>query len=460
MLRTSKFLDSRAIKFLRFVPTLFLFSIHFLNYLMNPDGVEHADSHTYGYNEKESSDPKIGLRSPLVILIYSTLAKAESIILFQHLLAASASSYFVFVATSSLSGRARLIVQLLLATFFTIPAIISWHSVLLTESISTSLLIFITSLVLRLRETRSNTLKLLLLFLVALWVLVKTSNGLVLSLILILTMVVILLNVSGKGRFLNQRNKSVLFGIMVLSTLSISFLIEEQGDADFGGLSYETVSAVLKISNQNPSAASLLSELPDDALICLDQDVPRDFFENLEKLRKGCNQDNSFFKEEFRVWYLKVAVTRPDIVLNMFGHSLVSSTSPISYYGSAISTSPQFFEDFFFGARNVAMRDTGMKFDSGVVDFLLIYSPVFNWIAIYLIFLFGSRKMYSAILIQTFCLLAILLISYLSPNEWFRQNTPFLTIFYALGLLSLIDLILSVTQKNKSGLNLTNRVIG
>ena len=127
------------------VPITVVFSAHIVNFLANPDGVIHPDSFGYGLSVGREDVAYPGLRSKVIVAIYSMLGSAERIVFVQHLFAFSVECYFISRVSLKYCPAKSSVAYWSFALFFIIPPIISVHSALLSESLVISFSVLLVS---------------------------------------------------------------------------------------------------------------------------------------------------------------------------------------------------------------------------------------------------------------------------------------------------------------------------
>lgn len=422
-----------------FLPSTIVILSHLFNFLLNPDGVTHPDSFGYGLSSENGNQAYPGLRSNLMVLFYTNLSNPETIILFQHLLAVCVEVYFIRRISSSVIPERRVILSWLVSIFLTIPPVMSIHSTLLSESISTSFAILLISQILHPQKRKVIIFVTATIF--AAWASLKSINAIMAIFIFCAAIVLILLAFVKEIR--EKKVAKIQAITLIVLFLSICFLtlnLQRQSKADFGGVNYLTVSSVLKISSQNPFATDLLKKIPNSKLDCPWSLTPEAYFDNLNRLIGDCKRDQKWFSEHFQTWYFRSLLSNPKLLSSMVAQGFLAGTTPVSYYGSAVSFTPSFFKDFFYGNRNLSLRETNEEFKKSSIDNLVLTCPFILWLIFYLYSLahFGYRN--PIIIIQGICLIGIAMVSILSPNEWYRQSIQFTTVFYLLSIANCLKL--------------------
>jgi len=420
------------------MPILTLFTCHSMSLFANPDGVVHPDSVTYGFLNENRYANYSGIRSPLVFFLYSNLDSASRIVLFQHGLAFIAEIFFLIAFSQLISRRFLALTRWPITLLLVSPPVLSWHSVLLSESISISILLITCGLALNLRRESSKYALFSFLLAVMVWGSVKPINTILVMIIGFSWLLSTVRNTLKSLSSNSSEKRTILFVLIFLigcTTLTINLSLQRQ--ADFGGVDYATVSSVLKISKQNPYSEELVLALPVGSLDCLKARGIGDLFANLDLLRGECKSDLAWIEKHFDTWYLVTLVKNPKLVLGSIANGFLAGSTPISLYGSSISLTPKAFEQLFFGDRNLALRDTQEVFSRESIDYLTVQAPILIWVIFLLVSILYVGLSESITKLQLASIFAISLVSLLSPNEWFRQSIQFLVVFYLLSVISI-----------------------
>ena len=439
--------------------SLLIISANLLQFSLKPTGFSQGDSWAYGYgsvrNWSNLSFTGEALRKWPIVLINTTLASPTLQTLFQFILSITAWCSLIWVLSKYLDNRLTTVLITILALS---PQVLSWNSVHLSESyaISTGIII-LSTLFSKYKENKTFVFALLSLFV---FLNTKPSNFLA---FLLLTPILSLYLIK-KWRTIKFNKIVILFLIVVYTLLLTVNQAKGKLQTDGAGISYAAAQSVAVISNVNPLADQIYSELKShQELQCLGDFNKSSPMALTELLKYECRTSQNWLDQEFQRWYFGFNIRNLDYPVKLTVTTILAGNSPFSMYGGSISVLPIEASQIFFGNRNFALRLSDQSSEIIPIDSISILSPLVFWLVlitfIYLRHqLFHARKSeqvtskYIARISLSLFLygLVLLVISAVSiPNEWFRQSIVGQISILVSGILLLSD----VSKKHLKSLN-------
>jgi hypothetical protein len=456
--RSIKLLSS-ASKFSLVPYIVILTGAQLLQFMLNPYGSFQGDSSAYGFGSTRDwsllSFTGQALRNWPLVLVNLTLGNQILQVGFLFLLSTISWSY-LFSQTRYISiGISRHILCLLLLILAISPQVITWNSVLLSESISISLLICIVGVLLGLTKIRNSRDYVLLVILCITWISIKPSNFLVFSIALVIFICGITFIPKFRRKFAQSLKKHrIILAAVVFLVSWISIVNWNQSKQEFQyQLDYRTVAALTVLSEQNFQSPETIEELNrTNRLACSELSKPASMVENFKKFDGNCQEDKEWLSSNFSKWYAKFLVLHPEVVGKLFFFGVLAGNSPFGFYSGSVSILPQSIGSMFFGQRNYALRLSETSEAEFSLETFVVVTPIIGWILIFLILQTRGRfssliriprnvtPPYSLNLSLVVFVLSIIGLSTLtvfSPTEWFRQTVQFQVLLFVSTLIAL-----------------------
>ena len=439
--------------------SLLIISANLLQFSLKPTGFSQGDSWAYGYgsvrNWSNLSFTGEALRKWPIVLINTTLASPTLQTLFQFVLSITAWCSLIWVLSKYLDNRLTTVLITILALS---PQVLSWNSVHLSESyaISTGIII-LSTLFSKYKENKTFVFALLSLFV---FLNTKPSNFLA---FLLLTPILSLYLIK-KWRTIKFNKIVILFLIVVYTLLLTVNQAKGKLQTDGAGISYAAAQSVAVISNVNPLADQIYSELKShQELQCLGDFNKSSPMALTELLKYECRTSQNWLDQEFQRWYFGFNIRNLDYPVKLTVTTILAGNSPFSMYGGSISVLPIEASQIFFGDRNFALRLSDQSSQIIPIESISILSPLVFWLVL-ITFIYLRHQLFHArkseqvkskyIMSISFSLflygLVLLVISAVSiPNEWFRQSIVGQISILVSGILLLSD----VSKKYLKSLN-------
>ena len=438
--------------------SLLIISANLLQFSLKPTGFSQGDSWAYGYgsirNWSNLSLTGEALRKWPIVLINTTLASPTLQTLFQFLFSIVAWCSLIWVLSKYLDNQLTTVLITILALS---PQVLSWNSVHLSESYAISSGIITLSTFF---AKEQNRILVFLPFSLFVFLNTKPSNFIA---FLLLTPILSLYLIK-KWRTIKITRIIILF-LIVVYTLSLT-VNQSKGklQTDGAGISYAAAQSVAVISNVNPLADQIYSELRShQELQCLGDFNKSSPMSLTELLKYECRTSQNWLDQEFQRWYFGFNIRNLDYPVKLTVTTILAGNSPFSMYGGSISVLPIEASQIFFGNRNFALRLSDQSSQIIPIESISILSPLVFWLVlitfIYLRHqLFHARKseQVTSKYIMSLSLslflygLVLLVISAVSiPNEWFRQSIVGQISILVSGILLLSD----VSKKHLKSLN-------
>ena len=431
--------------------SLLIISANLLQFSLKPTGFSQGDSWAYGYgsvrNWSNLSFTGEALRKWPIVLINTTLASPTLQTLFQFILSITAWCSLIWVLSKYLDNRLTTVLITILALS---PQVLSWNSVHLSESyaISTGIII-LSTLFSKYKENKTFVFALLSLFV---FLNTKPSNFLA---FLLLTPILSLYLIK-KWRRIKFNKVVILFLIVVYTLLLTVNQAKGKLQTDGAGISYTAAQSVAVISNVNPLADQIYSELKShQELQCLGDFNKSSPMALTELLKYECRTSQNWLDQEFQRWYFGFNIRNLDYPVKLTVTTILAGNSPFSMYGGSISVLPIEASQIFFGDRNFALRLSDQSSEIIPIESISILSPLVFWLVL-ITFIYLRHQLFHArkseqvkskyIMSISFSLflygLVLLVVSAVSiPNEWFRQSIVGQISILVSGILLLSDLI-------------------
>jgi hypothetical protein len=254
-------------------------------------------------------------------------------------------------------------------------------------------------------------------------------------------------------------------GSVAIASILIVTLINQPNQEFNRGINYRAYSAIAALTDVNPRAAVLHSELSEvSELKCLEIGNPKSYEFYASRLGEECQESKLWISENFYKWYAQYLLSHPQEAVQLAAAGFIAGNTPVSLYAPNLSILPKPVQDLFFGERNFALRNLGFQpygeyeteeYDRSGME---VAAPILAWlgIAFSLLVILISRKKLRGVLRDNAVRLDFILIaagvsgvsinSIAVPTEWFRENVYFFALIY----ISMIFLIgdLYATFKN------------
>jgi hypothetical protein len=448
---------------------LFIAFAYLVQFAFNPAGAIQGDSAQYGAVQPRDWDllsfTGQSLRNWPPVLLYLMFASDVAKVFLQFLISFSAATIVLVQISSQFKGKTRLLLFILFASLITTPQVINWHSVLLSESLLLSVtILFIVSL--RTFALSGGEVAFWpLLMTTYLWCILKTTNVVVLMFI-----VVSLLLLTGVRIHRFRFHKSNLLrvgGSIAIASILIVTLINQPNQEFNRGINYRTYSAIAVLTDVNPRAAVLHSELSEvSELKCLEIGNPKSYEFYASRLGGECQESKLWISENFYKWYAQFLLSHPQEAVQLAAAGFIAGNTPVSLYAPNLSILPKPVQDLFFGERNFALRNLGFQpygeyeteeYDKNGMEVMV---PILAWlgIAFSILLILLSRKRLRGVLQYKAVKLDFILItagvvgvsinSIAVPTEWFRENVYFFALIY-ISLIYLIGDLYDAFKKHK-----------
>ena len=450
--------------------TIFFIALCYLmQFAFQPAGAVQGDSAQYGAVQPRNWDllsfTGQSLRNWPTVLLYLLFASDTAKVFFQFLISFFAAVIMLVQISSQFKGSARILLILLFASFITTPQIVNWNSVLLSESLLLSItILFVASL-----RTFSSSNSMLgfwpLLVTSYLWCILKTTNVLLIIFILISSAVLIGIRVN-RLRF-SQRSLMRFGGCLALGGLFAVTWLNQPNQEFNREINYRTYTAIAVLTDVNPRAAALHSELSKvSELKCLQIGNPKSYEFYASKLGGECQESKLWVSENFYMWYAQYLLSHPQEAVQLAAAGFIAGNTPVSLYAPNLSILPKPVQDLFFGERNFALRNLGFQpygeyeteeYDKNGMEVMV---PILAWlgIAFSILLILLSRKRLRGVLQYKAVKLDFILItagvvgvsinSIAVPTEWFRENIYFFALIY-ISLIYLIGDLYDAFKKHK-----------
>jgi hypothetical protein len=413
-----------------------------IQYVFNPKGTFVGDSFGYGYGpardwEKFSFFGN-SLRNWPIVGINLVLNKPELQILAQSMFSTFAWCLLILSLSKTLKSKHYLLAIISISSLALSPKILSWNSVVLSESYSISLIIILFAMVLKLMRNATLPGKIVFVFTFYLWISLHPRNF-VFACLLIIAFVALYFRVF--LRFLIN-NKSVT-AIICLILIHAFVVTENQGKQPFGqNITYSQVTAFYTFSN-HPSSSQIKAELlrvPE--MRCIATSEIEDIFDLVSFASENCQESLSWIDSNFKSWYLQFQAKNPKLVLTLINYGLIAGNSPSNLYAPYISILPIPIDMLFFGDRNFFLGSVNSKSEQIDLESLKVSAPIYLWIAVYFSFFFSFfwRKYYSnlknreplkeyLLVLTTWAFISQVSVFLIMPSEHFRLSIQFYLIF-------------------------------
>jgi hypothetical protein len=430
---------------------LFIAFAYLVQFAFNPAGAIQGDSAQYGAVQPRDWDllsfTGQSLRNWPPVLLYLIFASDVAKVFLQFLISFSAAIIVLVQISSQFKGKTRLLLFVLLSSLITTPQIINWNSVLLSESILLSVTILFIASLRTFALTGGELAFWPLLMTTYLWCILKTTNVVVLMFI-----VISLLLLTGVRMRRFQFHKSNLLrtcGTIAIVGILIVTLINQPNQEFNRGISYRAYAAIAVLTDVNPRAAVIHSELAKvSELKCLEIGNPKSYEFYASKLGGECQESKLWISENFYKWYAQYLLSHPQEAVQLAAAGFIAGNTPVSLYAPNLSILPTPLQDLFFGERNFALRNLGFQpygeyeteeYDRSGME---VAVPILAWlgIAFSLLLILISRKKLREVLRDKAVKLDFILIaagvagvsinSIAVPTEWFRENVYFFALIY------------------------------
>jgi hypothetical protein len=257
-----------------------------------------------------------------------------------------------------------------------------------------------------------------------------------------------------KWRTIKFTRAIILFLIVAYTLLLTVNQSKGKLQTDGAGISYAAAQSVAVISNVNPLANQIYSELKNNQeLRCLGDFNKSSPMALTELLKYKCRASQNWLDREFQRWYFGFNIRNLDYPVKLTITTILAGNSPFSMYGGSISILPTEASQLFFGDRNFALRLSDQSSEIIPIDSISILSPLVFWLVLIVFMylknqLFNARKfdqvrsnyVMSISLILFLYGLVLLVVSAVSiPNEWFRQSIVGQISILVSGILLLSD---------------------
>ena len=445
-----------------------IFSAELLQFFLNPSGTFQGDSKAYGFGAERDwsllSFMGNSLRNWPLVSINLFLGDQTLQVIFLFAISIGSWVYLLFQAKSYFHGVSRHIVCIAIVILAISPQVLSWNSTLLSESLCISILVFICSLILRLKSVKSRSEHYFVAALIFFWICIKPSNFLSFLVTSLFFGFVLIGKSKSRDKIRgNLRQNKILVLFILIGILWAAVVNVNQSVQVFdSGANYKTAQALTVLSNQNPRIEEVARALDQDkALQCLNLARPNTLPDNLAEIKTVCSIDQKWLSDGFIVWYLKYLLSNPLEIIHLSAFGLLAGNSPFGYYSGSVSIIDKSIFGIFFGERNFALRLS----ESSILDFnsekLIAFAPIVFWLLIYFLLRFPlfskkqknrdySNNDFFDDRIEAFCkhlvalaIFGIVTTSVLTPTEWFRQTIQFQVILY----LGVIFYLGSYTQR-------------
>jgi len=427
---------------------LFIIATQILQFSLNPFGSYVGDSFAYGYGDKlEWSKLSFfgnSLRNWPVVLINLIMHYPIIQILFQTIFSIFSWSFLVWNLQKFIPARYFLLFSFLLCSFILSPHILSWNSVVLSESYSISLITLFFSMLVR-NATKSSLLnKITLLFISFLWLSVHPRNfyaGILLLAIFVITHNLRLIKI--------VKSNKLIFFFSILLFIQLVVVSNNQKNQEYGNeISYNQVLPFYVFSN-NPSASSITESLIDvPQMACIFKGNSNDINQLVEYASINCRDSLEWIDSDFWNWYVKFLATHPKLIGTMINSGVIAANSPSAFYSGVLTLIPQSLTSLYFGERNFYLGSSLSKVDPIEVRNLYLVSPVYFWIILYFFILLIKVKLHQrkfecgpvidvGFTLGQWAILCMLLTPLIIPSELFRLTIQ----FYAILIPSLLFIV-------------------
>jgi hypothetical protein len=448
---------------------LFIAFAYLVQFAFNPAGAIQGDSAQYGAVQPRDWDllsfTGQSLRNWPPVLLYLMFASDVAKVFLQFLISFSAAIVVLVQISSQFKGKTRLLLFVLLSSLITTPQIINWNSVLLSESILLSVTILFIASLRTFALTGGELAFWPLLMTTYLWCILKTTNVVVLMFIVI--SLLLLTGVRMRRFRFHKSNLLRAGGTIAIVGILIVTLINQPNQEFNRGISYRAYAAIAVLTDVNPRAAVIHSELAKvSELKCLEIGNPKSYEFYASKLGGECQESKLWISENFYKWYAQYLLSHPQEAVQLAAAGFIAGNTPVSLYAPNLSILPTPFQDLFFGERNFALRNLGFQpygeyeteeYDRSGME---VAVPILAWlgIAFSLLLILISRKKLREVLRDKAVKLDFILIaagvagvsinSIAVPTEWFRENVYFFALIY-ISMIYLIGDLYSAFKKHR-----------
>lgn len=449
--------------------SFFIALCYLIQFAFQPAGIVQGDSAQYGAVQPRDWDllsfTGQSLRNWPTVLLYLLFASDIAKVFFQFLISFFAAVILLVQINTQFKGKIRILLIVLFASFITTPQIINWNSVLLSESLLLSITVLFVASLRTFVYSGSRLAFWQLLVTSYLWCILKTTN--VLLLIFILFSLAVLIGIRVKRLRINQRSLTRSGGCLALGGLFIVTWLNQPNQEFNREINYRTYTAIAVLTDVNPRAAVLHSELSKvSELKCLKIGDPKSYEFYASKLGGECKKSKLWISENFYKWYAQFLLIHPQEAVQLAAAGFIAGNTPVSLYAPNLSILPKPVQDLFFGERNFALRNLGFQpygeyeteeYDRNGME---VTAPILAWlgIAFSLLVILISRKKLRGVLRDNAVRLDFILIaagvagvsinSIAVPTEWFRENIYFFALIY-ISLIYLIGDLYGAFKKHK-----------
>ncbi len=239
--------------------------------------------------------------------------------------------------------------------------------------------------------------------------------------------------------FKNVSAITKVFSISILTCLTLYAVFVGSNVNSNWQISYSGQTLLWHLGGQSPSAVEFSAYLQKrKAPTCVTIEAPyQNINTSIGKILNSCPEARPYLKKGIQRDFVNFIVSNPTEAakLSIYGMG-AALTSSATNYGSAVSITPKFVDDIFFGSTtpdlrsaNVSDQVSGLNvFQSGSPFWLSV--PFVGWFSLMMvsILLRGRERKDDSFLywILALCLIQSVLVVILLPSEWVRQTTPFL----------------------------------
>jgi hypothetical protein len=268
------------------------------------------------------------------------------------------------------------------------PQVLSWNSVHLSESyaISTGIITLSTFFA----KYKGN--KTFVFSLLSLFVFLNTKPSNFMAFLLLTPMLSLYL--IKKWRTIKFTRAIILFLIVAYTLLLTVNQSKGKLQTDGAGISYAAAQSVAVISNVNPLANQIYSELKNNQeLRCLGDFNKSSPMALTELLKYKCRASQNWLDREFQRWYFGFNIRNLDYPVKLTITTILAGNSPFSMYGGSISILPTEASQLFFGDRNFALRLSDQSSEIIPIDSISILSPLVFWLVL-IVFMYLKNQLF------------------------------------------------------------------
>lgn len=423
---------------------------YLFQYFTHSSGSLIGDSHAYAYGNRIEWDllSFLGhsIRNWPIVLINCLIHNTKLQALFQILLALV--SWLITIRTIRKYCRIenRIIAQTLVVIFALTPNVLNFHSLLLSESQSLSLILIGVNLLVRAEITKKANLYYLCCIIFWLWGAIQPRNW---PLSLLFTFISIV-RVHDK----KVSNKYFASILVILFSWSAIVNVNQSNQLFTNNIKYKAIASFYIFGNQPESEVVRKHLHGVEEMRCLLSYDTNDVQKTFAIAEENCKGSIKWLENNFTEWYINFLVKNPDIALKMIAFGVLAGNTETTFYAGISTPLPSFLSNTFFGNRESRLPDKKIiktNLDSNDLHFS---APILLWIFSYLLLLFNKIKRIPQsninLKLKLIGLLSLTMISInilLNPSEYLRMTIQGYQLLFICTLL-----LCSLNDLNRTGI--------